>query len=91
MGFDYGDTLSDGQHQRHPSLPAEVPVQQTIRFQYIHNTCMGITRMPEHCARTYAQNPKYYGSTFCCTCGGYFPVSEFVWPDNGLPINEPTD
>ena len=40
------------------------------------------TRMPSACAETYAREPGYYGSTFCCGCGKYLPVGErgeFVW------------
>jgi hypothetical protein len=38
--------------------------------------------MPKQIAETYAANPSYYGSTFCCGCGKYLPVGrdgEFVW------------
>lgn len=41
--------------------------------------CGVTTTMPMACAETYAKNPKYYGSTFCCGCGEYFAVREFVW------------
>lgn len=44
--------------------------------------CGQLTRMPGSCAATYAAQPGYYGSTFCCGCGAYFPVGrdgEFVW------------
>lgn len=40
------------------------------------------TSMPQQIAETYAANPSYYGSTFCCGCGQYLPVGahgEFVW------------
>lgn len=40
------------------------------------------TSMPQAIAETYAANPGYYGSTFCCGCGDYFPVGkrgEFTW------------
>lgn len=45
--------------------------------------CGTLTRMPMACAETYARQPGYYGSTFCCGCGTYLPVGargEFVWP-----------
>lgn len=48
----------------------------------VGKSCGGITSMPTACAETYAANPGYYGSTFCCGCGDYFPVGErgeFVW------------
>lgn len=46
--------------------------------------CGVATRMPLACAETYAREPGYYGSTFCCGCGDYFKVGregEFVWSD----------
>jgi hypothetical protein len=30
-------------------------------------------------AETYAREPKYYGSTFCCGCRTHLPVAEFLW------------
>jgi hypothetical protein len=44
--------------------------------------CGVVTSMPQQIAETYAANPSYYGSTFCCGCGTYLPVGargEFVW------------
>ena len=44
--------------------------------------CGQLTTMPAACAETYAAQPEYYGSTFCCGCGAYFKVGrdgEFVW------------
>jgi hypothetical protein len=44
--------------------------------------CGTVTSMPKQIAETYAANPSYYGSTFCCGCGKYLPVGrdgEFVW------------
>lgn len=44
--------------------------------------CGTVTSMPQSIAETYAANPGYYGSTFCCGCGRYLPVGadgEFVW------------
>lgn len=40
--------------------------------------------MPQACAETYAAQPGFYGTTFCCHCADYFPVGadgEFVWED----------
>lgn len=40
------------------------------------------TSMPRSIAETYAAQPGYYGSTFCCGCREYLPVGrngEFVW------------
>lgn len=44
--------------------------------------CGTVTSMPQQIAETYAANPGYYGSTFCCGCRAYLPVGkrgEFVW------------
>lgn len=46
--------------------------------------CGTLTRMPRACAETYAVQPGYYGSTFCCGCSAYFRVGragEFVWDE----------
>jgi hypothetical protein len=51
--------------------------------------CGVVTRMPEACAETYARQPSFYGSTFCCGCHGYLPVGadgEFVWLDDGTRV-----
>jgi hypothetical protein len=48
--------------------------------------CGVVTSMPTPIAETYAANPGYYGSTFCCGCGTYLPVGakgEFVWDGTG--------
>lgn len=76
----------DGQHSDHPALPEDQrksPVRP-VRLSYKHLKCGGVTRMPQKCAETYAADPTFYGSTFCCQCGNYFPVGgngEFVWDD----------
>ena len=41
--------------------------------------CGSVTVMGQALAETYARDPKFYGSTFCCGCGTHKPVSEFVW------------
>lgn len=41
--------------------------------------CGTVTTMGQALAETYARNPKFYGATFCCTCGVHLPVGEFVW------------
>ena len=52
-----------------------------FRDTYIHDKCGSITRMGYAIADTYAVDPKFYTSTFCCTCRGYYPVGEFKWED----------
>lgn len=41
--------------------------------------CGTITTMGRKLAETYARDPKFYGSTFCCACRDHLPVDEFVW------------
>ena len=75
----------DGQHVDHWVLPAEERAKgfiRPVRLSYVHETCGGVTSMPKNIAETYAREPAYYGSTFCCGCRGYFPVGahgQFVW------------
>jgi hypothetical protein len=40
-----------------------------------------LTTMGRAIAETYALNPKYYGSTYCCACRMHKPVVEFRWAD----------
>ena len=76
------DKLADGQHKDHWVLPAEERAKgfiRPVRRSYVHDKCGVLTSMPQAIAETYAREPTYYGSTFCCGCGGYFPVGEFAW------------
>lgn len=44
--------------------------------------CDTITTMGQELAETYARNPHFYGSTYCCRCMKHRPVGadgEFVW------------
>lgn len=41
--------------------------------------CGAKTTMAVPLAETYARNPKFYGSTYCCGCSMHRPVAEFVW------------
>lgn len=53
-----------------------------VRTSYRHLTCGTVTTMPQKIAETYAADPKFYGSTYCCGCGMHRPVGwdgEFVW------------
>lgn len=49
------------------------------RDSYVHKECNGLTKMSKSISETYARDPNFYGSTFCCSCGAHFPVSEFTW------------
>lgn len=52
------------------------------RDAYKHLKCGHTTTMSRKIAETYARDPFFYSGTFCCHCGGHFPVGEdgeFVW------------
>lgn len=53
-----------------------------VRRSYLHATCGSITTMGLALAETYARDPSFYGSTYCVSCAGHFPVGaggEFTW------------
>jgi hypothetical protein len=83
------EKLADGQLADHFVLCPEDRAKgyvEPYRDSYIHEKCGTLTRMPAACAATYAVQPEYYGRTFCCGCGDYFPVGpdgEFVWDKAG--------
>lgn len=57
-----------------------------VRGSYLHagksqSGCGTVTTMPAAIAETYARDPSYYGSTWCCACKKHLPVSEFRWLD----------
>lgn len=78
---------SDGQHEAYWVLSEEERAKgfvRPVRRKYIHDKCGSVTTMGTAIAETYARDPKYYGSTFCCACGSHFPVGEqgqFTWDD----------
>ena len=45
----------------------------------LHSGCGVVTTMSDALAETYARDPSYYGSTFCCGCSRHIRVEEFVW------------
>lgn len=50
-----------------------------VRNSYVHDKCGAATSMGEALSETYARDPKFYSGTFCCQCGGHFPVDQFKW------------
>ena len=53
-----------------------------VRQSYVHSRCGTTTHMGLALAETYAANPRFYGSTFCCACRDHYPVGEhgeFTW------------
>lgn len=55
---------------------------------YIHHDpeCGAVTTMGLPLCETYARQPSFYGSTYCCGCRMHRPVGahgEFTWLDAG--------
>src|SRR4051812_3380797 len=73
---------ADGMQEKYLVLSEEERAKgfvRPLRQAYVHLTCGGVTRMGLAIAETYARDPKFYGGTFCVTCGKHLPLSEFVW------------
>ena len=86
--FDYGKTLPSGQHERYPS-EVKPDYRQPLRDTYRHTVCGGRTTIhSDDIVRTYASNPHYYTHTFCAQCQGHFPLSEFVWLPDEIPMTK---
>jgi hypothetical protein len=55
-----------------------------VRTSYVHLTCRTTTTMSQDIAETYARDPRFYGSTYCVSCGMHRLVGaagEFEWED----------
>lgn len=56
------------------------------RDVYKHLTCGTVTTMGRALSETYARDPEFYGATFCVNCNAHYPVAQFVWTADGLPV-----
>lgn len=57
--------------------------------EQLSSGCGEATKMAQEIAETYARDPGFYGSTFCCFCKTHAPVGEdgeFVWADDGSRV-----
>ena len=85
---------ADGQQETYLVLSEEERAKgfvRPVRYQYKHLKCGGVTIMGQALAETYARNPKFYGGTFCCQCGGHFYLGPpwnpaFLWHSDGEPV-----
>jgi hypothetical protein len=71
-----------GQQKAYVVLSAEERARgfvRPVRRAYLHVTCGTTTTMGLALAETYARDPEFYDSTFCCFCRKHLPLSEFVW------------
>ncbi len=50
--------------------------------------CGETTHMGLELCETYARDPRFYGFTYCCTCGKHLPVKEFVWTEDDVRVGE---
>lgn len=76
-----------GQHTDYWVLTPEERAKgfvRPVRRTYSHAKCGVATTMKPAIAETYARQPTFYGSTFCCGCCDHFPVAEFVWDDGSV-------
>jgi hypothetical protein len=52
----------------------------------LNSGCGTVTTMGSALSETYARDPKFYGSTYCCGCGKHLPVEQFVWTADGTVV-----
>jgi len=57
-----------------------------IKLKGSYGGCDVKTDMSLSLCETYARDPKFYGSTFCCGCGKHLPVGEFMWVEDGQVV-----
>lgn len=82
-------TESTGQHKAYIVLCPEERAKgfvRPFRDTYRHIPCGSTTTMGRALSETYARDPTFYGATFCVTCNAHFPVSQFVWVDDGAIV-----
>jgi len=53
------------------------------RTSYVHLTCNKATSINTKIAETYATDPYFYSSTYCCHCSMHRPLKEFIWSPDG--------
>lgn len=86
-----GPIKENGQHTDYWVLSEEERAKgfiRPVRKIYIHSSCGTATVIGTLIAETYARDPKYYGSTFCCDCGEHYPVGEFKWGDEDVTVGD---
>lgn len=84
--------LTDEEKERHAKFQyvkyEEYPENSSVLGRFwtqaqLDSGCGTETIMGRALSETYARDPKFYGSTFCCGCGKHLPVEEFVWSADG--------
>lgn len=89
--------LPSGQQENYLVLSEEERKKgfvRPLRCSYKHVKCGGVTSMGPALCETYARNPKFYGGTYCATCGTHFPLvmgngeHQFHWTEDGQGVGE---
>lgn len=52
----------------------------------INTGCGTVTTMGLALCETYARDPTFYGSTYCCGCQMHLAINEFVWTEDGARV-----
>ena len=55
-----------------------------IERKKYYGGCASATTMGLALSETYARDPKFYGSTYCCACRMHLAVAEFEWEDGEI-------
>jgi hypothetical protein len=87
----YEARLSEDIDKKFEEADDEERAKKSVRpyhESYVHARCKVTTKMPRKLAETYAANPIFYGSTFCCGCRSSFPVGEFTWSGTNNVMGE---
>jgi hypothetical protein len=82
----YAEKYGYVKFEPNPDYPAKSSITGTFwtqaQLDKIGRGCGTVTTMGIALAETYARDPRFYGSTFCCGCSTHLPVGEageFVW------------
>jgi hypothetical protein len=83
-----GQTNETGQHAGYIVLSEAERAKgfvRPFRDKYKHvgtdgsGGCGIVTSMGRALSETYARDPTFYSSTFCCGCNRHLPVNDFIW------------
>lgn len=62
---------------------SEIDLRRRTQHGRTGDACGTETTMSPALAETYARDPHFYGSTYCCGCWKHLPVAEFIWAADG--------
>lgn len=101
--FSYGGRKQSGDYEHHPILPKELRTPALLTEALVakkrlmvpevimHKTCAETVFVGNGIMETLLVSPKYnlipYRRLFCSLCRTYCPAGEFVFADNGEPVD----